>query len=130
MPPLAVERRQRIPFLYAEPRRSLGRDLPPPRRARAKARHGGGGLMYRRRPPRYPLSPIGGEGWGEGADSRALADTHLTLPRLRRGPLPLPPAGRRGQILMPPGRDKRSCRRADPARVMLCCATIGGRKPA
>ena len=31
-------------------------------------------------------------------DSRALADTHLTLPRLRRGPLPLPPEGRRGVI--------------------------------
>jgi len=44
----------------------------------------------------YSLSPTGGEGWGEGADSRAPADTHLTLPRLRRGPLPLPPKGRRG----------------------------------
>jgi S-adenosylmethionine:tRNA ribosyltransferase-isomerase len=47
-------------------------------------------------PPGYSLSPIGGEGWGEGADSRALADTHLTLPLLRNGPLPLPPEGRRG----------------------------------
>src|SRR5207302_1287799 len=27
---------------------------------------------------------------------RALADTHLTLPALRAGPLPLPPEGRRG----------------------------------
>src|SRR5712691_12259016 len=38
---------------------------------------------YRRFPDRYTLgslSPIGGEGWGEGADSRALANTHLTLP--------------------------------------------------
>jgi triphosphatase len=43
------------------------------------------------------LSRIGGEGRGEGADSEALADTHLTLPPLRDGPLPLPPKGRRGQ---------------------------------
>jgi hypothetical protein len=42
------------------------------------------------------LSPIGGEGWGEGASSEAPANTRLTLPRLRRGPLPLPPEGRRG----------------------------------
>src|SRR5712692_11531731 len=45
-----------------------------------------------------PLSaPGGGEGRGEVGDSRALAGTHLTLPRLRRGPLPLPPEGRRGK---------------------------------
>src|SRR5947207_2197264 len=45
----------------------------------------------------YSLSaPGGGEGRGEVGDSRALADTHLTLPRLGRGPLPLPPEGRRG----------------------------------
>src|SRR6185369_14166661 len=44
--------------------------------------------------PRGPLG--GGEGRGEVGDSRARADTHLTLPRLRRGPLPLPPTGRRG----------------------------------
>src|SRR5712692_6889574 len=44
-----------------------------------------------------PLSaPGGGEGRGEVGDSRALAGAHLTLPRLRRGPLPLPPKGRRG----------------------------------
>ena len=65
-------------------------------------------------PRRSSLSPTGGEGWGEGADSRALADTHLTFPsplsaqaqlapagpaHLRcagDGPLPLPPKGRRG----------------------------------
>jgi hypothetical protein len=41
-------------------------------------------------------APGGGEGWGEVGDSRALADTHLTLPALRAGPLPLPPEGRRG----------------------------------
>src|SRR5712691_9384508 len=41
-------------------------------------------------------APGGGEGWGEAGDSRAVADTHLTLPRLRRGSLPLPPEGRRG----------------------------------
>jgi len=44
----------------------------------------------------YSLSAPGGEGWGEGADSRAPADTHLTLPSLREGPLPLHPEGRRG----------------------------------
>src|SRR5258705_3465992 len=48
-------------------------------------------------PAGYSLSaPGGGEGWGEVGDSRALADTHLTLPALRAGPLPLPPEGRRG----------------------------------
>src|SRR6266567_4183851 len=41
-------------------------------------------------------APGGGEGWGEVGDSRALAETHLTLPSLRDGPLPLPPEGRRG----------------------------------
>jgi len=28
---------------------------------------------------------------GEAGDARAVAVVHLTLPRLRRGPLPLPP---------------------------------------
>jgi hypothetical protein len=46
------------------------------------------------RPQEYPLSPTGGEGWGEGADSRALAVKTLTLPPLRGGPLPLPLCGR------------------------------------
>src|SRR5438067_1571036 len=41
-------------------------------------------------------APRGGEGWGEVGDSRAPADTHLTFPALRAGPLPLPPEGRRG----------------------------------
>ncbi len=41
--------------------------------------------------------PGGGEGWGEVGDSRAVAGTHLTLPALRAGPLPLPPEGRRGE---------------------------------
>ena len=31
-------------------------------------------------------------------DGRALTGTHLTLPRLRREPLPLPPEGRRGNL--------------------------------
>src|SRR2546428_8116138 len=43
-------------------------------------------------------APGGGEGRGEVGDARALGNTHLTLPRLRRGPLPLPPDGRRGVI--------------------------------
>jgi S-adenosylmethionine:tRNA ribosyltransferase-isomerase len=48
---------------------------------------------------RHSLSaPGGGEGRGEAEDSRAPADTHLTLPIARAmGPLPLPPEGRRGQ---------------------------------
>jgi hypothetical protein len=40
-----------------------------------------------------PLSPIGGEGWGEG-DSAARNTGPLTLPSLRDGPLPLPQCGR------------------------------------
>jgi ketosteroid isomerase-like protein len=44
-------------------------------------------------------APGGGEGWGEVGDASAVAHKpHLTLPRLRRGPLPLPPEGRRGTI--------------------------------
>jgi error-prone DNA polymerase len=46
--------------------------------------------------PRGPLG--GGEGRGEVGDARALAETHLTLPALRAGPLPLPPEGRRGAL--------------------------------
>src|SRR6185503_12017979 len=38
-----------------------------------------------------------GEGRGE-VGAGAVADTHLTLPALRAGPLPLRPAGRRGVI--------------------------------
>src|SRR5260370_15951255 len=41
-------------------------------------------------------APGGGEGRGEVGDSRAPAYTHLTLPSLRDGPLPLPPEGGRG----------------------------------
>src|SRR4051812_35774840 len=37
----------------------------------------------------------GGEGRGEVGDS-GPSPAHLTFPRLRRGPLPLPPEGRRG----------------------------------
>jgi hypothetical protein len=50
----------------------------------------------------YSLSaPGGGEGWGEVGDAGvfdadASGATHLTLPRLRRKPLPLRPEGRRG----------------------------------
>ena len=41
-------------------------------------------------------APGGGEGRGEVGDSTALAATHLTLPSLRDGPLPLRPEGQRG----------------------------------
>jgi hypothetical protein len=41
-------------------------------------------------------APGGGEGRGEVGDFGELAEAHLTFPRLRRGPLPLPPEGRRG----------------------------------
>src|SRR5260370_32256433 len=44
-------------------------------------------------------SPTLGAERGEVGDSRALAETHLTLPSLRDGPLPLPPKGRRGQFV-------------------------------
>src|SRR5207249_9837696 len=47
-------------------------------------------------------APGGGEGWGEVGDSGALAGTHLTLPALRDGPLPLPPEGRRGELAADP----------------------------
>src|SRR5579862_838845 len=52
------------------------------------ARPNGAALDHKRN----PLSPTGGEGWGEGADARAPAA--LTLPALRAGPLPLPHYGR------------------------------------
>jgi hypothetical protein len=42
----------------------------------------------------HPLPPpAGGEGRVRGADVLRCGATHLTLPRLRRGPLPLPPKG-------------------------------------
>jgi hypothetical protein len=43
---------------------------------------------------KVPLSPIGGEGWGEGADSRALARKTLTHQPLARLVPPLPQCGR------------------------------------
>src|SRR5438552_2412927 len=46
-------------------------------------------------------APGGGEGWGEVGDSRALADTHLTLPSLRRWAPPSPPKGGEGNPLVP-----------------------------
>src|SRR5204862_24027 len=64
----------------------LGRGKP-----RQRHRLGEGGKAF------FSLSaPGGGEGWGEVGDSSAVAGTHLTLPALRAGPLPLPPEGRRG----------------------------------
>ena len=50
-------------------------------------------------------APRGGEGRGEVGEARALADAHLTLPL--RGPLPLPPEGRRGGSRNPGDRDAR-----------------------
>jgi triphosphatase len=53
-----------------------------------------------RKPPNRAarsLTLTGGEGRGEGPDSTAHANTHLTLPPLRDGPLSLPPKGRREQ---------------------------------
>jgi hypothetical protein len=56
-----------------------------------------GGEMSGSNRVEFSLSaPGGGEGRGEVGDSRAVACTHLTLPALRAGPLPLPPEGRRG----------------------------------
>jgi hypothetical protein len=42
-------------------------------------------------------APGGGEGRGEVGDSGVLAGAHLTLPL--RGPLPLPPEGRRRLLI-------------------------------
>src|SRR5215207_4615935 len=75
------------------------------------------------RPTRYSLSaPGGGEGWGEVGDSRAPADTHLTLPALRAGPRPLPPEGRRGEFCQ-----------VQPSRIQaaaLGAAQLGGGRDA
>ena len=56
--------------------------------------------------PSVSLSPPGGgEGRGEVGESRAVAEAHLTLPL--RGPLPLPPEGRRGVLATRNDRDAR-----------------------
>src|SRR5436309_10466929 len=70
----------------------------------------------------YPLSaPGGGEGWGEVGDSRTLADTHLTLPSLRDGPLPLRPEGRRGiSVLL------RSCKCGECGAIRLALLAFEG----
>src|SRR5689334_15782570 len=51
-------------------------------------------------PPLFILSPCrpGGEGGVRGADVPVPGPTHLTLPSLSDGPLPLPPEGRRGAL--------------------------------
>src|SRR5262249_46496562 len=70
------------------------------RRHRAAALHPPGGDPLTRSIDKYSFSAPasipwrGGEGRGEVGDSRALP-AHLTLPRGPRGPLPLPPEGRR-----------------------------------
>src|SRR5882762_10174725 len=43
-----------------------------------------------------PSPPLGAERVGVRWGFRVIAVAHLTFPRLRRGPLPLPPEGRRG----------------------------------
>src|ERR1700730_12797668 len=81
----------------------------------------------------------GGEGWGEGGDARAPADTHLTLPRLRRGPLPLRPEGRRGVLLAAPssallmtpagwGRDSGGTRRCGYNRAAVATGSGAGER--
>ncbi len=46
------------------------------------------------------LAPAGrGRGQGEGAGVLICGPAHLTFPRRRRGPLPLPPEGRRGAVV-------------------------------
>jgi hypothetical protein len=58
------------------------------------------GRVRRYTPVGGPFSlsaPGGGEGRGEVGDAAAIADTHLTLPALRAGPLPLPPEGPEGR---------------------------------
>jgi hypothetical protein len=45
----------------------------------------------------HPLPPpAGGRGSVRGADVAGCGATHLTLPSLRDGPLPLPPEGGEG----------------------------------
>src|SRR5258708_25274928 len=53
------------------------------------------GLTEPKALPPPPGRP-GGEGRVRGADVLICGATPLTLPRFRRGPLPLPPKGRRG----------------------------------
>src|SRR5207248_3968458 len=57
-------------------------------------------------------APGGGEGRGEVGIPERSPITHLTLSRLRRGPLPLPPEGRRGK--------RRRCRLG----VVVAIATV------
>ena len=61
-------------------------------------------MSSRRRGARAPraflLNPAGhGEGRVRGAAEPVCGVTHLTLPSLSAGPLPLPPEGRRGAVV-------------------------------
>src|SRR5205823_6346503 len=67
-------------------------------KARQRQRRGEGGKTLK-----SLSAPGGGEGRGEVGDSRALAETHLTLPiAVAIGSLPLRPEGRRGAFRAAP----------------------------
>jgi hypothetical protein len=86
----AFDAQQVVAAVARQPAEGTGEFEPPDRAFQRDGKHGDSmAVRMLDGAAKYPLSPAGGEGWGEGATGRGTADT-LTLARLRRGPLPLP----------------------------------------